>query len=100
MEADEKEDYYLQLTLITFLVNEVVQLKLPKQSDSLNGEVSLDDQAGNQRHTADNSPLIPSAGRDSSIISLVHSPWSDYGAITSLNRSFRLIIRSGEVYRL
>ncbi|WMV07640.1 hypothetical protein MTR67_001025 [Solanum verrucosum] len=78
----------------------VVQLKLPKQSDALNGEVSLDDQAGNQRHTADNSPLIPSTGRDSSISSLVHSLWSDYGAITSLNRSFRLIIRSVEVYRL
>ncbi|KAG5629535.1 hypothetical protein H5410_001252 [Solanum commersonii] len=63
--------------LITFLVNEVVQLKLPKQSDSLNGEVSLDDQAGNQRHTADNSHLLTSTGRDSSISSLVHSPYKD-----------------------
>ncbi|KAH0724757.1 hypothetical protein KY284_000622 [Solanum tuberosum] len=77
-----------------FLVNEVVQLKLPKQSDALNGEVSLDDQAGNQRHTADNSPLIPSTGQDSSISSLVHSLWSDYGAITSLNHEESFAVRT------
>ncbi|KAJ8563066.1 hypothetical protein K7X08_031518 [Anisodus acutangulus] len=86
--------------------NEVSQRKLPKRSDSLNGEVALslpDDHAGNQRHAADNldsSSLIPAIGRDNSISCLIHCSRSDYGAIASLNTSFRSLIRSGELYRL
>ncbi|KAF7114124.1 hypothetical protein RHSIM_RhsimUnG0099300 [Rhododendron simsii] len=49
---------------------------------------------------SDASSLIPQIGRDNSINCLLHCSRSDYGLIASLNRSFRSIIRSGELYRL
>ncbi|KAJ8569923.1 hypothetical protein K7X08_006500 [Anisodus acutangulus] len=90
-----------------------VQCKLQKQSDGFNrsgvalsvgdSSASPDEQAGNQRHAGDNSDsssLIHSIGRDNSISCLIRCSRSDYGAIASLNSSFRSLIRSGELYRL
>ncbi|KAL2559561.1 F-box/kelch-repeat protein SKIP11 [Forsythia ovata] len=60
-------------------------------------------QSGNRRHAGDNSDsssLIPAIGPDNSISCLIRCSRSDYGAIASLNRSFRSLIRSGELYKL
>uniref|UniRef100_A0A5B6ZWF9 Putative F-box/kelch-repeat protein SKIP11-like n=1 Tax=Davidia involucrata TaxID=16924 RepID=A0A5B6ZWF9_DAVIN len=59
--------------------------------------------SGNQRHAGDNSDsdsLINPIGRDNSISCLIGLSRSDYGSVASLNRSFRSLIRSGELYRL
>ncbi|KAA8529445.1 hypothetical protein F0562_033756 [Nyssa sinensis] len=61
------------------------------------------DQSENQCQAGDNSdsdPLIHLIGRDNSISSLIRLSRSDYGSVASLNRSFRSLIRSGELYRL
>ncbi|PIN04073.1 hypothetical protein CDL12_23386 [Handroanthus impetiginosus] len=61
------------------------------------------DQSGNQRQAADNSDsssLIAAIGRDNSISCLIRCSRADYGAVASLNRSFRSLIRSGELYKL
>ena len=44
--------------------------------------------------------LIQFLGRDISVNCLLRCSRSDYGAIASLNRNFRSLIRSGELYRL
>jgi hypothetical protein len=49
---------------------------------------------------SDSSSLIQAIGRDSSISCLIRCSRSDYGSIASLNRSFRDLIKSGELYRL
>lgn len=46
------------------------------------------------------SSLISSIGRDNSINCLIRCSRSDYGSLASLNRSFRSLIRSGELYKL
>ncbi|OMO82473.1 Kelch repeat type 1 [Corchorus olitorius] len=56
------------------------------------------------RHAGDSSSdldaLIQPIGRDNSISCLIRCSRSDYGSIASLNRSFRSLIRSGEIYKL
>ncbi|KAL3513200.1 hypothetical protein ACH5RR_025917 [Cinchona calisaya] len=77
------------------------------------GSVQCMDQADNQHggdHTeADNqhggdhtdaSSLINQLGRDLSVNCLLHCSRSDYGSIASLNRGFRSLIRSGDLYKL
>ncbi|XP_062111636.1 F-box/kelch-repeat protein SKIP11-like [Humulus lupulus] len=58
----------------------------------------------NNRHHAGNSSdsdsLIHRIGRDNSISCLIRCSRSDYGSIASLNKSFRSIFRSGELYKL
>lgn len=49
---------------------------------------------------SDTSSLIPGIGQDNSISCLIRCSRSDYGSISALNRSFRSLIRSGELYRL
>ncbi|CAN1187852.1 F-box/kelch-repeat protein SKIP11 [Linum perenne] len=56
-----------------------------------------DDQAG---QSSDSQPLIDPIGRDNSINCLIRISRSDYGSLASLNRSFRNLFRSGEIYRL
>ncbi|XP_027360555.1 F-box/kelch-repeat protein At1g26930-like [Abrus precatorius] len=54
-----------------------------------------------QQHAGDSSDsgsLLPRMNRDSSIACLSRCSRSDYGSLASLNRSFRNIIRSGELY--
>lgn len=93
--------------------DEVGARKLPKQIDACNSldiaptlqEISMIpvDQSGNQRHAGDNSDsssLIHAIGRDNSISALIWSSRSDYGALASLNKSFRELIRSSELYGL
>ncbi|XP_016903429.2 F-box/kelch-repeat protein SKIP11 [Cucumis melo] len=50
--------------------------------------------------SSDSGSLISSIGRDNSINCLIRCSRSDYGSIASLNRSFRKLIRNGELYKL
>lgn len=63
-----------------------------EESDGGNG----DGEQGNYHSGS----LIQALGRDISINCLLHCSRSDYGALASLNRSFRSLIRGGELYRL
>ncbi|KAL3501393.1 hypothetical protein ACH5RR_035842 [Cinchona calisaya] len=92
---------------------EVVATKFPKLSDAQEsletaltlGALSMtpSDQSSNRCHAgnnSDSSSLIHVIGRDNSISCLIRCSRSDYGAIASLNSSFRSLIRTGELYRL
>nr|XP_048329758.1 F-box/kelch-repeat protein At1g74510-like isoform X3 [Ziziphus jujuba var. spinosa] len=87
--------------------------KLCKISDAPEGEEAPADSnelplvqadpSDDQNHAGDYSDvssLIHQLGRDISINCLLRCSRSDYGSIASLNRSFRSLIRSGELYRL
>ena len=73
--------------------------------DSLSGspEEEEEEEDGYRRHAGDSSSdlneLIQPIGRDNSISCLIRCSRSDYGSIASLNRSFRSLIRSGEIYK-
>lgn len=77
-----------------------------KKEEAVQGfhDISLSaDQSDSQRHhgnQSDSSSLINQIGRDLSINCLLHCSRSDYGSIASLSRSFRSLIRNGEIYRL
>ncbi|XVF54281.1 hypothetical protein PTKIN_Ptkin05aG0168300 [Pterospermum kingtungense] len=61
------------------------------------------DQSNNHLQDGDHSEsslLINQLGRDISINCLLRCSRSDYGAIASVNKGFRSVIRSGELYRL
>ncbi|KAI3452825.1 hypothetical protein Pfo_009488 [Paulownia fortunei] len=93
---------------------EIVVRKVPKRSgDQIDTALSIggilmslsdqSDQSSSQRHAGDNSDsssLIAAIGRDISISCLIRCSRADYGAIASLNRSFRSLIRSGQLYKL
>ncbi|KAF5945267.1 hypothetical protein HYC85_015495 [Camellia sinensis] len=77
---------------------------LSKQSNAQESEASMSqaDQSDNQRQAGDNSDsdsLIHGMGRDDSINCLIRCSRADYGFVASLNRSFRSLVRSGEIYR-
>ncbi|CAA2955284.1 F-box/kelch-repeat protein SKIP11-like isoform X2 [Olea europaea var. sylvestris] len=63
-------------------------------------EKSGNKQYAGQNSDSDSSSLIATIGRDNSISCLIRSSRADYGAIASLNSSFRSLVRSGELYRL
>jgi len=44
--------------------------------------------------------IIRAIGRDNTINTLIHCSRSYYGVISSINSSFRSLIRSGELYKL
>ncbi|CAL1390157.1 unnamed protein product [Linum trigynum] len=76
--------------------------KLRRVSDSqrnvgLEQQSDEDDQAG---QSSDSDPLIDAIGRDMSINCIIRISRSDYGSLASLNRGFRSLIRSGEMYKL
>lgn len=86
---------------------EVITKKSFNQSDHedlASGDVPMDPvEAAVDPHaedSSDSSSLIHDIGRDNTISCLIRSSRSDYGAIASLNQSFRKLIRSGEVYKL
>ncbi|XP_021722931.1 F-box/kelch-repeat protein SKIP11-like [Chenopodium quinoa] len=57
----------------------------------------------NQRQVGDRSDmdcLINSIGRDMTINCLLRCSRAEYGSIASLNRSFRSLVKSGEIYKL
>ncbi|KAH6755428.1 Galactose oxidase/kelch repeat superfamily protein [Perilla frutescens var. hirtella] len=65
--------------------------------------MSSRDQSGNQQHAGDNSDsssLIAAIGPDNSINCLIRCSRADYGLIASLNRSFRTLVSSGELYKV
>ncbi|KAI8527316.1 hypothetical protein RHMOL_Rhmol12G0066300 [Rhododendron molle] len=67
------------------------------------GSMSFVHQSSNRRRAVDNSDsdsLIHGIGRDNSISCLIRCSRADYGKIASLNRSFRSLIQSGELYKL
>lgn len=74
----------------TQMSNSVISLSESDQSDNQKQEDQSDS----------SSSLINQIGRDNSINCLLHSSRSDYGSIASLNRSFRSLVRGGELYRL
>ncbi|KAK7309766.1 hypothetical protein RJT34_06759 [Clitoria ternatea] len=74
--------------------------QLQHGEDLLNSSPQQSDQQ-QQHNTGDSSEsgsLLPRMNRDSSIACLSRCSRSDYGSLASLNRSFRNIIRSGELY--
>ncbi|KAJ0755004.1 putative kelch-type beta propeller [Helianthus annuus] len=78
----------------------------PSENHSQMGDLVISlsepDQSDNQNQSGQTDPtsLINYLGRDLSINCLLHSSRSDYGSIASLNRTFRSLIRGGELYRL
>ncbi|CAL0319920.1 unnamed protein product [Lupinus luteus] len=74
------------------------------QMTALDLSLSLNFNQGNDQNNASDQSeldgLIPQLGRDISINCLLRCSRSDYGLIALLNRSFRSLIRSGEIYRL
>ncbi|KAI4339371.1 hypothetical protein MLD38_024322 [Melastoma candidum] len=67
------------------------------------GEFSESEESDNQCYSGASSgseSLINALGRDNSINCLIHCSRSDYGSIALLNRGFRSLVRSGELYRL
>ncbi|KAL6983499.1 hypothetical protein U1Q18_016885 [Sarracenia purpurea var. burkii] len=92
---------------------EVGVRKLPKQSDVSDRVdstvllpdffLSLVDQSANQRQSGDNSDsdsLFHGIDRDSSMYCLSRCSRADYGSIASLNRRFRSLVQSGELYNM
>lgn len=64
---------------------------------------SVPDQSSGQQHNGENSDsssLIAAIGPDNSISCLIRCSRADYGSIASLNRCFRALVRSGELYKL
>lgn len=64
---------------------------------------SVSNQSNTHQESGDNSDsssLITGIGPDNSISCLIRCSRADYGSIASLNRSFRDLIRSGELYKL
>lgn len=65
--------------------------------------IASSEQSDNRHHAGDNSDsssLIHAIGPDNTISCLLRCSRSDYGSLASLNRNFRDLIRSGELYRL
>ncbi|KAJ0975261.1 hypothetical protein J5N97_017226 [Dioscorea zingiberensis] len=69
-------------------------------NEELDPSTHENDGNGSVGEYSDSNSLISSIGRDNSINCLLHCSRSDYGSLASLNRSFRSLIRSGELYRL
>ncbi|KAL8035590.1 hypothetical protein ABFX02_12G107100 [Erythranthe guttata] len=72
-------------------------------SDPIPTDQSDSQQSDSQRHAGDNSDstsLIGAIGKDNSISCLIRCSRADYGAIASLNRNFRSLVRSGALYKL
>ncbi|KAG9151380.1 hypothetical protein Leryth_023819 [Lithospermum erythrorhizon] len=99
LEKDEEEEFIIRKSLKRSDGEEILDTSLTLGSISM----ILLETASNQRHAGDNSDsssLIHNIGRDNSISCLIRCSRFDYGSIASLNRDFRSLIRSGEIYRL
>ncbi|XP_047960398.1 F-box/kelch-repeat protein SKIP11 isoform X1 [Salvia hispanica] len=64
---------------------------------SVSGQSNSHGQDGDD---SDSSSLIAGIGQDNSINCLIRCSRADYGLIALLNRSFRSLVRSGELYKL
>ncbi|EPS65830.1 hypothetical protein M569_08947, partial [Genlisea aurea] len=90
--------------------SEDVTRKMPKKSEerptdtalSINGLMLMDSDPRDHSDggdDSDSSSLISAIGRDNSINCIIRCSRAHYGVIACLNRSFRSLIRSGELYR-
>ncbi|KAJ3695610.1 hypothetical protein LUZ60_000987 [Juncus effusus] len=82
-QAQQPEDFDEETLTLT------LSFKRPRHSSSTNGSSN-----------PNSSSLINPIGRDLSISCLLRLSRSDYGSLASLNRGFRSLIRTGELYRL
>ncbi|XP_010551524.1 PREDICTED: F-box/kelch-repeat protein At1g26930 [Tarenaya hassleriana] len=64
------------------------------------GEAPPDDTGGGCSDGGSGESLIPGMNKDISITCLIRCSRADYCSIASLNRSFRSLVRTGEIYRL
>ncbi|CAL5196914.1 unnamed protein product [Lathyrus oleraceus] len=90
-----------QLMLLSKFGDEHLKKQLQVyDGDSMNSndEPSDEQKEHHAGDSSDSSSLLPRMNRDSSITCLSRCSRSDYGSLASLNRSFRNIIRSGELY--
>ncbi|KAJ4813988.1 Kelch repeat-containing protein [Rhynchospora pubera] len=85
-EDDEFDEETLTLTLA---------LKRPKRTSCTNNSGG-----SGANNNPNSSSLINPIGRDLSISCLLRCSRSNYGSLASLNRGFRSLIRTGELYRL
>ncbi|CAH9123909.1 unnamed protein product [Cuscuta epithymum] len=86
---------------------ELAPRKFPRQSDNkvdtdltLGGTLSSQSSRGGHQLSSEDTSLIPGIGRDNAISCLIRCSRSDYGSLSAVNRSFRSLIRSGEIYKL
>ncbi|KAJ4888411.1 F-box/kelch-repeat protein SKIP11 [Raphanus sativus] len=63
-------------------------------------EQQSDDSNNNNNNGGDSLSLFNEIGRDNIIDCLIRCSRSDYGSIASLNRNFRSLVKSGDVYRV
>lgn len=71
-----------------------------KSSEILDDPKEREKQKNLENHADDSSLLISQLDRDASIHCLLRVSRSDYGSIAALNRSFRSLITTGELYQL
>ncbi|CAN1349075.1 F-box/kelch-repeat protein SKIP11 [Linum perenne] len=64
------------------------------------GQDQQSDGDGQSGQSSDSDSLIDAIGKDMSINCLIRISRSDYGSLASLNRSFRSLFRSGDIYKL
>ncbi|EXB43474.1 F-box/kelch-repeat protein SKIP11 [Morus notabilis] len=96
-EIDSEDDHTPQRKSARLLLDSRERL-LDMSSSQASRQLS-----NNRRHagnSSDSDSLIHRIGRDNSISCLIRCSRSDYGSIASVNRSFRSLIRTGELYRL
>ncbi|XP_044492393.1 F-box/kelch-repeat protein SKIP11-like [Mangifera indica] len=93
LEIDEEDDCYHQSNK---------SFKLSGSHGTIQGasQEQSDEQRSCAGDSSDSHSLIHSIGRDNSISCLIRCSRSDYGSLASLNRNFRSLIRSGELYKL
>ncbi|KAH7515917.1 hypothetical protein FEM48_Zijuj10G0079100 [Ziziphus jujuba var. spinosa] len=78
-------------------------LKLLDSCERVETTQASREQSYNQSHAGDSSEsesAISRMGPDNLISCLIRCSRSDYGSIASLNRSFRSLVRTGELYKL
>ncbi|KAI0507021.1 hypothetical protein KFK09_013139 [Dendrobium nobile] len=73
---------------------------LGKDMEIRTKSIKLTESSTSKSDSSDSNNLISSIGRDNSISCLLRCSPSDYGSLASVNRGFRSLIRSGELYRL
>ncbi|KAG0480382.1 hypothetical protein HPP92_010939 [Vanilla planifolia] len=73
---------------------------IDKEGGRLNKSIKLTKSSTSKSDSSDSNNLICSIGRDNSVSCLLRCSRSDYGSLASVNRGFRSLIRSGELYWL
>lgn len=103
----EKESGWVYMTYKLLDISNGKQQEASSRHDEQGGDsakkrrksLKASDQGGDGRDS-DTTSLIHPIGWDNSINCLLRCSRSDYGAIASLNKGFRSLIRGGELYKL